>query len=82
MQKFLSKMTPRGLYTQFHLTEITYAKVCISIFNRFLPDAESGREAEGSTSGTSLDNSAIVAGTQIPEGKETSWERGSFSESP
>ncbi len=22
-------MTPRGLYTQFHLTEITYAKVCI-----------------------------------------------------
>ncbi len=29
MQKFHSKMTPRGLYTQFHLTEITYAKVCI-----------------------------------------------------
>ncbi len=21
-------MTPRSLYTQFHLTEITYAKVC------------------------------------------------------
>ena len=30
MQKFHSKMTPRGLYTQFHLTEITYAKVCIT----------------------------------------------------
>ncbi len=29
MQKFHSKMTPRDLYTQFHLTEITYAKVCI-----------------------------------------------------
>ncbi len=29
-QKFHSKMTPHGLYTQFHLTEITYAKVCIS----------------------------------------------------
>ena len=28
MQKFHSKMTPRSLYTQFHLTEITYAKVC------------------------------------------------------
>ncbi len=29
MQKFHSKMTPRSLYTQSHLTEITYAKVCI-----------------------------------------------------
>ncbi len=29
MQKFHSKMTPRSLYTQFPLTEITYAKVCI-----------------------------------------------------
>ncbi len=28
MQKFHSKMTPRSLYTQFPLTEITYAKVC------------------------------------------------------
>ncbi len=30
MQKFHSKMTPRSLYTQFPLTEITYAKVCIN----------------------------------------------------
>ena len=30
MQKFHSKMTPRSLCTQFPLTEITYAKVCIS----------------------------------------------------
>ncbi len=25
-------MTPRSLYTQFHLTEITYAKGCIIFF--------------------------------------------------
>ncbi len=30
MQKFHSKMTPHSLRTKFPLTEITYAKVCIS----------------------------------------------------
>ncbi len=33
MQKFHSKMTPRSLYTQFPLTEITYAKVCSSVLD-------------------------------------------------
>ncbi len=36
IQKFHSKMTPRSLYTQFPLTEITYTKVCIQHFETLL----------------------------------------------
>ncbi len=37
MQKFHSKMTPHSLDTQFHLTEITYAKVCTYLYRYILP---------------------------------------------